>query len=119
MMLVQEDWLTRQEAARRAGVHYNVIRDWERKGLIDVKRSGPAQNAEVLVSLASLDKHLATRHTASKLSEGETREKLAAVEAENRELRSRLSQSETERREQQERINQLLERVLRLAEHGR
>jgi predicted nuclease with TOPRIM domain len=119
MMLVQEDWLTRQEAARRAGVHYNVIRDWERKGLIDVKRSGVAQNAEVLVSLASLDKHLATRHTTSKLSEGETREKLAAAEAENRELRSRLATSETERREQQERIDKLLERVLRLAEHDR
>jgi DNA-binding transcriptional MerR regulator len=109
MMLVEEDWLTRQEAAKRAGVHYNVIRDWERKGYIDVRRSGPAQNAEVMVSLSSLDKHLSTRHTTSRLSEGETRERLATLEAENRELRHRLAASETERRE-------LLERVLRLAE---
>ena len=33
-------WLTRREAARRAGVHYNTIRFWERTGRIRRSKSG-------------------------------------------------------------------------------
>ena len=31
-------WLTRQEAARRAGVHYNTIRHWEQSGKLRTSR---------------------------------------------------------------------------------
>jgi MerR-like DNA binding protein len=31
-------WITRQEAARRAGVHYNTIRHWEQGGRLRTSR---------------------------------------------------------------------------------
>lgn len=116
MIVAEEVWLSRQDAAKRAGVHYNTLREWQEQGLVITKRSSDAANAEVLTELSSLDKFIATRHTPSRLSESETRERLAALEAENRELRARLAHSETERRELQEQQQRLLERVLRLAE---
>lgn len=116
MIVAEEVWLSRQDAAKRAGVHYNVIKQWQEKGHVVSKKAGDAPNAEILTELSSLDRYLSTRHTPSRLSDSETREKLAALEAENRELRTRLAHSETERREQQEQVNKLLERVLRLAE---
>jgi excisionase family DNA binding protein len=33
-------WLTRKEAARRAGVHYNTIRHWEKTGRLRRSRAG-------------------------------------------------------------------------------
>ena len=35
-------WLTRQQAAKRAKVHYNTIRQWERSGLVRSRRQGRA-----------------------------------------------------------------------------
>ena len=102
--VAEEQWLGRQEAAKRAGVHYNVIRDWERKGLVEWKKAGNAQNAEILIEIASLDSHLSTRSAPRRLSEGESREKVAALEAEVRELRAALAKSETERHELLDRL---------------
>lgn len=107
----QGQWLTRNEAAKRAGVHYNVIRTWQQKGYVETRRDGPNANAGFLTDLASLDRYLSTRRTGSKLSDSDTRERMASLEAENRELRSSLTKSETERRD-------LLERFLRLAERN-
>lgn len=45
-------WLTRREAARRAGVHYNTIRHWEKSGRLRRGRGG-AKGA--LVSASDLD----------------------------------------------------------------
>lgn len=33
-------WITRKEAARRAGVHYNTIRHWEQSGRVRTSRRG-------------------------------------------------------------------------------
>ncbi|MGH2784020.1 MAG: MerR family DNA-binding transcriptional regulator [Actinomycetota bacterium] len=33
-------WITRKEAARRAGVHYNTIRHWEKTGRLRTSRRG-------------------------------------------------------------------------------
>ncbi|MGI8407590.1 MAG: hypothetical protein ACR2L3_03680 [Actinomycetota bacterium] len=107
----QRQWLTRNEAAKRAGVHYNVIREWQRKGYVETRKDGPNANAEILTDLTSLDKYLSTRQTGSRFSDSDTRERMASLEAEIRELRSALTKSETERRG-------LLERVLRLAERS-
>jgi MerR-like DNA binding protein len=46
-------WLTRREAARRAGVHYNTIRHWERTGRLRRSKSGSARGA--MVSALDLD----------------------------------------------------------------
>jgi hypothetical protein len=35
-----EGWLTREEAAKRAGVHYNTIRLWERSGVVRARKQG-------------------------------------------------------------------------------
>jgi hypothetical protein len=43
-------WLTRQEAARRARVHYNTIRTWERSGLVRSRKVG----REVMIDAKSL-----------------------------------------------------------------
>lgn len=52
-------WLSRQEAAVRAGVHYNTIRQWEQQGLIGTtKRSGRRGN---LLSTEDLDRVVAQR----------------------------------------------------------
>jgi len=46
-------WLTRREAARRAGVHYNTIRHWERTGRL--RRQKGAGSRGALVSAIDLD----------------------------------------------------------------
>ena len=109
MQVTQGEWLSRQEAAKRAGVHYNTIRKWAEEGLLETKKIPGQGPYEVQIEVGSLDRVIASRHTARQLPDSDTRERLAALESENRELRTRLAQSETERRE-------LLERVLRLAE---
>jgi Mg2+ and Co2+ transporter CorA len=108
---------------RYAGVFYTTLQEWEEKGYITTRKEGDRANSPVLIDKASLDRHLATRQTPGKLSESETRERLAAADALVNELRTALARSETERRELQEQImgmqeqNQdLLRRVLRLAE---
>jgi Mg2+ and Co2+ transporter CorA len=123
VIVAQAEWLTRKEAMRYAGVFYTTLQEWEEKGYITTRKEGDRANSPVLIDKASLDRHLATRQTPGKLSESETRERLAAADALVNELRTALARSETERRELQEQImgmqeqNQdLLRRVLRLAE---
>lgn len=112
--LLAERWLSRQEAAKRAGVHYNTIRKWHQElglfGPNEVERRKRGHDGwEWFYDISALDRIASERHTPGKLSEGDTRERIAALEAENAELRQQLMKSETERRE-------LLERILRLAE---
>ena len=46
-------WLTRREAARRAGVHYNTIRHWEQTGRL--RKSKQAGSRGAMVSAVDLD----------------------------------------------------------------
>jgi hypothetical protein len=45
-------WLTRREAARRAGVHYNTIRHWEKTGRL---RRGKGGGRGAMVSATDLE----------------------------------------------------------------
>lgn len=45
-------WLTRREAARRAGVHYNTIRHWEKTGRLRRRNAG---GRGTMVSAADVD----------------------------------------------------------------
>ena len=45
-------WVTRREAARRAGVHYNTIRHWEKTGRL---RRGKGGGRGALVSASDLE----------------------------------------------------------------
>lgn len=109
MESIDEQWVSRQEAARRAGVHYNTIRnEWEPTGRLRTKKVRRGKSYEVLIELSSLDALIASRHTAGRSTQGGD-ERIAALEAENRELRAALASERAERRE-------LVERVLRIVE---
>ncbi len=47
-------WVTRREAARRAGVHYNTIRHWEKTGRLRRSKAGGAKGA--MVSAVDLER---------------------------------------------------------------
>lgn len=64
----QRDWLTRQEAAKRAGVHYNTIRTLELDGVLRRKRGGP-HNA-MLVSAEDLARWTQRREARATALEG-------------------------------------------------
>lgn len=40
MQKTRGEWLTREQAAKRANVHYNTIRQWERSGLVRSRKQG-------------------------------------------------------------------------------
>lgn len=69
-------WLTRQQAAERAGVHYNTIRLWERGGLIRVQKHDGTRGA--LLDASDLAKVLAERGAPTA---GSTGVDLAALKA--------------------------------------
>ena len=115
MILTQGEWLTRKEAEKYAGVFYTTLQEWQEKGYITTKKAGEKPNSPILIEKASLDKHLSTRHTPTKLSDSDTRERLAAVEAQLHETRQALANSETERRELQDKLIRLMEQTLRRA----
>jgi MerR-like DNA binding protein len=69
-------WLTRREAARRAGVHYNTIRHWERTGKLRRSRRGGSRGA--LVSASDLQR-LASG--GARATQGPAPQDLARVEA--------------------------------------
>ncbi|MFA5891957.1 MAG: MerR family transcriptional regulator [Actinomycetota bacterium] len=74
------NWLTRQEASKRAGVHYNTVRQWEQAGLLRKTKRPHVRGA--LVSADDLARILADRasHTGTPLPaafRGDT----AAIEA--------------------------------------
>lgn len=56
-----EQWITRREAVAIAGVHYNTIRQWERKGHFKVKRELRGAVEESLISAAELRSFLKER----------------------------------------------------------
>jgi predicted site-specific integrase-resolvase len=55
-------WITRKEAARRAGVHYNTIRHWEQTGRVRISRRGGRQGQ--LVSASDVARAGATQGSA-------------------------------------------------------
>ena len=74
------NWLTRQEASKRAGVHYNTVRQWEQAGLLRKTKRPHVRGA--LVSADDLARILADRasHTGTPLPAA-LRGDTAAVEA--------------------------------------
>lgn len=96
----QEPTLTRQEAARRAGVHVNSIRLWEKKGLLNPIRSGSPGLEEVRILEAELDEVMSSRsprgpRAGSRVIQLERR--VAALEAENALLREEIERARDER----------------------
>lgn len=71
-------WLTRQQAAEQAGVHYNTIRLWERGGLIKMRKQEGTRGA--LLDAADLARVLAERGAPS-ASVGADAASLKALEA--------------------------------------
>ena len=68
-------WITRREAARRAGVHYNTIRHWEQTGRLRTARRGTPKTAMVNASdLASArSRSGAVEHSAARIQALEDR----------------------------------------------
>jgi hypothetical protein len=56
-------WLSRQDAAKRAGVHYNTIRQWERTGLLHTTRQRGTRGS--LIQASDLQKVLSERASIS------------------------------------------------------
>lgn len=79
-------WITRQQAADRAGVHYNTVRQWERTGVL--RRGSRPGARETLVSAADVAKLGATRggRTAGVGLGAEDAIRLAALESAQRDL---------------------------------
>jgi DNA-binding transcriptional MerR regulator len=101
-----DGYITRREAAARAGVHENSIRNWEEKGLLKTQRQPRGSEYIVLVEIASLDKILQERHESrTHLSDNE---RVIVLETENRELRNRLEAIDEERKQL---LQELLKRV--------
>lgn len=55
------DLLTRDEAARRAGVHYNTIRLWERTGRLQPQRVRVGFRWEIRITAADLERAMEER----------------------------------------------------------
>jgi hypothetical protein len=62
-------WLTRREAARRAGVHYNTIRHWEGSGRL--RRSRRRGASGTLVNGADLDQLMSGAGRTSSTGDGD------------------------------------------------
>jgi predicted site-specific integrase-resolvase len=86
------DYISRNEAARRAGVHRNTILDWERRGLLRTKRVTGPSGKQVNVSTQDLDRVMAERPN----RRGEE-DRVAVLEAELANCRQRLAEVEAER----------------------
>lgn len=54
-------WISRQEAAQRAGVHYNTVRQWEQAGLLKTTRKTGVRGS--LISIEDLQRVLGERAT--------------------------------------------------------
>jgi hypothetical protein len=67
-------WITREQAAREAGVHYNTIRQWEQAGLLRMVKQSGTRGA--LVSAADLGRIVAERAGGARDAEA-----IAALEA--------------------------------------
>ena len=71
-------WVTRREAARRAGVHYNTIRHWERTGRL--RRSKRAGSQGAMVSATDLDRLMGRGRTAGSSGSGVDVQRIQALE---------------------------------------
>lgn len=58
---VEEEELSRNEFARRAGVHYNTVRLWEKTGKIRVRRVTSNNQEEIRIPVSELTRILAER----------------------------------------------------------
>jgi hypothetical protein len=76
------EYIPRAEAARRAVVHLNTIRDWERRGLVRTKRIVTPSGEQVHIAVPDLERVITERPPRRKTELEECRERLAAVEAE-------------------------------------
>lgn len=72
-------WIPREQAATRAGVHYNTIRQWEQAGTLRRSKRQGARGA--LVSVVDLNRILAQRGAAPSAVPGVEAAQLAALEA--------------------------------------
>lgn len=98
----EERLVSRREAARIAGVHYNTIRLWERTGRLTPHKQG---GGDVYISVSELEGVVSERVDQA----GDSDEaRVAALTAENKMLRDDLNRLE-------ERYDRLLNTVLRLA----
>ena len=71
-------WVTRREAARRAGVHYNTIRHWERTGRL--RRSKRAGSQGAMVSAIDLERLSAGGRAAASSGGGADLQRIQALE---------------------------------------
>lgn len=114
-------WISRREAAKRTGLHYNTIRKWHEVLHLFAprevqRRKRGSDGWEWFYDISAVDRIAAERHTPVRFTEGETRERVAALEAENAELRQQLMKSETERRDLMARVMDLAHRNSELTE---
>jgi hypothetical protein len=100
---MNEDWITRVEAARLAGVHRNTVRLWEAAGRLRTRRVPGRSGEQVEVSRDDLGAILDERVVPA----GDA-ERIAALEVEVQQLRERLEEAQRAR-------DDLLREVLKLA----
>jgi ATP-dependent exoDNAse (exonuclease V) alpha subunit len=71
-------WVTRREAARRAGVHYNTVRHWERTGRL--RRSKRAGSQGAMVSATDLDRLMGRGRAAGSAASAVDTQRIQALE---------------------------------------
>lgn len=101
-----DGYVSRDEAAKLAGVHFNTIRLWEKTGRLTPRRVQRGSRTYVRVSLKELNEIVEDRgDKASQLPGGthdqvtELRERVARLEAEKDSLTTRLEELRSEREE--------------------
>ncbi|HEX9775996.1 MAG TPA: hypothetical protein VGB83_10515 [Actinomycetota bacterium] len=73
-----QGWVTREQAAAKAGVHYNTVRQWEQAGNIRTRKQVGSRT--LLLSLADLDRVLAQRSGLAGLAAASSDASVAVVE---------------------------------------
>ena len=108
--MAEERYVTREEAATLAGVHWNTIRLWERTGRVHPKREMRGAKERVLIPLSELQAIIDTRGAKYAPAPNHDqiaslRESIARLEAELGSSKERLAELRAER-------GALLERLL-------
>jgi len=94
-------WITRAEAAERAGVHRNTVIDFERRGLVKTRRETGPSGERVMVNAADLQKVIAAR------PERNRHDEVAVLEAALTDCRDQLEEVKRERAELLEELVQI------------
>jgi hypothetical protein len=94
---VTEEWITRAEAADRAGVHRNTVIDFERRGLVTTRRENGPSGERVMVSAADLEQVIAARPNGKAKTVAGLEAELAALQAELDTTRRQLEEVKAER----------------------